>query len=875
MSPLTSVLTSTPQHPNTPTPYSPSPPHPLTPSPPHLLLAAAVALSATLCSPANAALYTVTGQVLLPSKKPAGGARVWLRWGTTGRGGSFVEGKAAADGRFRLPLKAEKPAYLVLGGAAAGAAPAWRRVQLASKIPPVNFMLPEPVILSGRLIRTNGTGAPGIQVAVDQLKPPGPPKPGIDALMRAESMIPRSVLQSLAASSGPDGRFRITGLPPTHEARLVFRGEILLSEGTVRAPTAPSVSGGSEGPAPVSLEFRLGPAGTQELGLLVAVRPARIEVQVRTPEGQPLPGAPVSVRRLTTRPEDSPSGAAGGATPESTAGGPVPTDPRGILLLQDLHPGKYEVAFLGGVRTVDVAEGASIGPIHLAARNGPLKGRITDAAGKPVPGARIAVDIGRPKVDWPPGPQKAVAAGEEGAFEIPDFPWGASLVVVRAQAGNALGEWVGDPSTLDGSLSLPLQTGALINVRGRALGLSGDPLGGATVVLWTGGEGDLKALSVGMTDREGRFEFGGVRRGIQVGVAAVEGAQSLRSASCSTPAEGDTLELGDLKLTPPAGQAARTRPKVQDLVAQAFAPAPIPSTEDLTRVGDLAWTYLQAVLAGDVRRLHQLTSTRSPGFEPDLASFLRKQSLVLPPEAARLRRESLHALPVVPRLIFLLAFGFSADPEKLESTLAVLDTPDWSVAGYRGAEGIDLLIVAHRDADGWKVVGGIQSEAGGIRTTSGDGALFGVAYRAPAPEPVLAAAQAYLSAWGRGDLAAVRNLTSPNATEYEAALAGFRQKWAARPDAGKYPAGDQAPTLQLDSRFSAWDLALLFAYPRLAAQLRQGVGFRSPSLAEFPFPEVKGGHVAVVRYKASEKHYLMLLVRRQNRWEVLEPALPG
>lgn len=814
----------------------------------------ALLLSAGLAPGARAATYQVTGQVLRPDKKPAAGARVWVALAGRFIERGTVEGKADAQGKFRLSATSNGARFLAVGAVAPGSAPAWVRLAPGPKIAPATITLRPPVTLTGRLIKTDGKPAPGIRIGADKLAP-AQQSAQDDLWQYGDLLAPPVVLKAYQTRTGADGTFRIGGLPPRVNLHLAMAGDYLLAEGT-------------------SPDVRLEALPLQNAGTLVAVQPGAIQVAVRGPDGKPVLGGAVRLRMVHTPKPGAPD-ALFGSVLALQEGPPalVDLDPNGLGRMENLQPGRYELAFRGKVLPVEVPEGGVGGPVVLAARSAPLAGHVVDAGGKPAAGVNVELEAPDSPMGWPVAPLAPVKTDQMGAFEIPEFPWEAPRVKLRAQAGTALAEWSGAPGELKAPLTLTLKAGVLMTVKGRALLPGGKPLAGENVVLLDPAPETRSAFGAAVTDAAGRFEVAGVPRGKPVTVNAIVERTPLTSRAAQTPESGDVLDLGDVQLIVrnPGGAGPE---RVQDFVASLSMIA-VPDAGELAAGRDLAFDYLQAVRAGNLERIRALTSRVSPGYSPELAGFLRSQSLRTPPEAAALKKEQLQAIPVVPRITFFLLFGPGTDQETPKPVLDALGQPDWVVVGYRGVRGVAILVVEHRDVDGWKVMGGIRSEASDLNTTSGDQATFGVAYPQPAPEAVLATARAFFAVWKTGDLPTLRGLTSPQSADFRATEEAYEKAWKARADGGKMPGAPAVPAPQPDARFSRWDLGMLFQYPRFLAAVRAGQQPPPGALNAYPYPDIRDGNVAVLRYDADGKRYLMLLHRRAGRWEVVEPALPG
>lgn len=792
-------------------------------------------LSLLLTGPAQAA--ALAGKVLLPNGKPAPGARVWVAYAQQsgpGGGGSvaYLDGKTDPKGAYKLVLK-KGATPVSLGASGAGAAPAWKILPNGLPAGPVTLKLSAPVTLSGRLITLETKPAVGLRVGVGVAQGSRFPAP----------IVHPSVQQSWLGRSGPDGRFQISNLPPDIDLQLALPEEWLVTEAT-----PPS--------------FRTGKPGARNLGTLALLRAASVRLLAVFPDGHPIPGAPVQWRRVP-----APGSAAAGPFPGRLRmeDGPYPLEieVNGLGQMERIYPGRYEFSLHGKVTTVDVPEGGKEEAVRLVSRGGMLRGRVTDPDGKPVAGARVIAEVGKPRLPWPPGPEHPTDTDPSGAFSFPDFPREADQVVLRAIAGNTMGEWVGDPKTLGDSVTLKLKGGLLSTLRGRVLDPDGKPVPSAQLAVFTRTDGRPQALVVGQTGPDGKFEVKGVRKDLQFAVGVLVGNRPYESEPRQAQADADATDLGDLRVRP----STENQPTAEDLTA-GFSPLAIAPTVDLAKAWSDAKAYLAALQRGDVAAVMALTSPLSPGYSKDPAAFLRSHALVLPPNVGA---ADLRPVPVLPRIAVLFLLGADSSRAVMNAALPLLDRPDWATVGYRGANGVDLFVILHREADGWKVMGSVPPGSTDFRAAQGDQALFGKAYPYPPAEPVAAAGRKFLEAWSKQDFAGMRTLTHPGAPAFAPTVDAFRKNWETHIPA-RLPEG-AAPELTLDARFSRWDLGLLFTYPRNLAELRAGTPPQARSTKEFPFPEIQAGSVAVLRYNAEGKEYLMLLVRRQGKWEVLEPAL--
>ena len=134
-----------------------------------------------------------------------------------------------------------------------------------------------------------------------------------------------------------------------------------------------------------------------------------------------------------------------------------------------------------------------------ASTRGPSSGRVTNAAGRPVAGARIW------SADDPrfPDDDRAAVADDEGRFELTPDLVGKSLLADGGAAG--LSPWV-RPSAGEEDLSLVLAEGCVVEGRVVDEG-TGEPVAGAVVQLEFGVlDHEVRPRAV-LADAEGRFRF--------------------------------------------------------------------------------------------------------------------------------------------------------------------------------------------------------------------------------------------------------------------------------------------------------------------------------------------------------------------------------
>lgn len=811
-----------------------------------VLAAAAPAGAAPAKKPAVPPAGVVTGRVLLPTGKPAAGAQVWIGWMIRGREG-FTEGKASAAGTFRLASAQKVAEAFWVGAAAPGAAPNWTAITTKAgplKAPkPVTLKLPAPIAVTGFLVDSSGRPKAGVTVKVPRLcSDESGPFGGTGA-----AMTPPSVLAALKARSAANGAFKISGLPPRRLAYLALPSPMVSPE----------------------IGFRLGRGPVQPVGIIPAIRTGSLQITAQS-GGEPAAGGTAWLRRVVTTPSEEVAVAFGRRAREARAGiRKIELEANGLGLVEGLQPGRYEVAFHGRIVPVEVPEGDAAPPVMLSARALSGSGFVRDAAGKPVPGARVSVQIGNPPVDWPPGPQNAVVTDERGAWSVEEFPWEAPVIVVRAQTADASAEWRGSPAALRGPLSLTLKVGTLLTVRGRLM-WNGKPAPGAPVAVFTREDGRPQGIAVGKTDPDGRFELGGVRRGLRYAIGTVLSDRPFESAFHTSPETGDEQDLGDVTVRPQLASLAPGTPEWAGL----FWPAPIPADAEIERAREAGFRFLEALRKGDAPAAHGLLSPVSQYYEPDLTPFLAEGAVGLQipvPEAASLTRSGLFPIRISPRGLLATRLSEESDLEDRRRLIDALERPDWLALAYASPQGVHGLFLMHREADGWRVVDGIDSGAGASFVPGAEKLLTTPAPSAPAE--AVAAAEGFLKAAAAGDLKRMRSLLAKDAREWSASDGAFEKAWSARPEAMK-PAVSGAAAGAMTG-LSAWDVLTLYVNGVLLGDYRPGRFEKDPTpAARRAADRVRTGRLTAVRFTAGDREYVMLLSREESGWRVVEPALP-
>lgn len=392
------------------------------------------------------AVYELSGVIEDAAGRPVPQAELFV-WLSADTGRVVQEGQSDAAGRFTIPGLTAGEVSLMAQGPGLGAL---QRERVTVPGPPVVLRLPETSReLTGVALADGDVPLPGATVVLGG--------PGL--------RVPR------ATRAGPDGSFRFAGLGPGQYAArvaddalasLVLPIELDEASPTLAAATAPR--------GRLTLRAR---AAEPVTGRVVGLR------------GQALPGVLVEVRAV---PDDD--------VPEL-----VRTDVVGYFATRALAAGRYRVTLaepgwtVARARALTHGERPSDVELH-AARAASLHGRVLDALGVPVAGARIT--LGGPSVApraWRPPDRVPVLTGplpqvtellllpraeategfhgehtartdDRGEFRLgPLFPGGARLRIQHGVGAGALElplqPPLGEAEARDlGTLALPPETGA-------------------------------------------------------------------------------------------------------------------------------------------------------------------------------------------------------------------------------------------------------------------------------------------------------------------------------------------------------------------------------------------------------------------------------
>ncbi len=785
----------------------------------------------------------VTGKVILPNGQPAAGATVWAGWSRNAYQSGFTEGRADANGRFRLSPPTVALRFLCAGAAVPHVSAIWKRLRPVVGLGPVTLKLPPPTSVSARLVRTSGRPAVGVTVRVQRVMPRV--DDGADEWQFSAAVFPGKQFQEVTGRSDAEGRIRLTGLPPGAEITAAIGGDLVPANGL--DPTWVSSLTGDN------------PNGTS-----VLVEPGEIEVRLVTPEGQPIQGARIDLRRVDASP---PSRLADALSQKVFR--TLPLDPHhvqyyletgrdGEIRSGPLTPGRYRLRLRGATAEVLVREGEVAGPVQMVARVGDLRGQVLDEDGKPVADAVVTM------FDLRESYTQSVTTGPAGEFALPEFPWAAQKVSLMARHGAAGAEWNGRGEEPWGrTFVMRTKRDHFHTLTGTLANQSGNPLKSSTArLVYLDKVNDSELLRI-ETDAGGRFNVTGLPRSVPFTIEHEVPGGLLTSGLRTVSPDSARVDLRRVVLATHRPDGALSEP------ARLLA---MPTATELAKARAAATGYLRALVNGDLRTAHSLVSRESPTYAPKLDEWVRRHPLSLPPAVTRLPATAIRPMLALQRSTLQAILGTYPLGELRTVLDEALSRPDWVVLGFGGGKDVNALAVMHRDPEGWKVFGGALTDFVVLSTAPNARALFGAPATAP-PAAAFSIATDYFRAWRSGDSARLLTLTHPKAPDWTPTSAAFQKRRAERSDSGKPPTG-AVPVLQPEVRLSRWDHSLLFACPALEAADRQGT-LPGASVSD-PFgPQIRAGGTAVFRYRANGREWLALLVRRNGRWLMLEPAWPA
>jgi hypothetical protein len=827
-------------------------------------------------------------RVLTSGGGPAAGATVYA---TVLRStGTPAMQKWTTDAQGRIPnsvaLSGDAQCMTLIARAGTGEV-GWKAVYPRAGSATVELRLSPPVRLTGRLLRLDGRPAADVSVWV--------------AVLRDENdnatLIPAAAARKLfRACTGAEGLFVINGLPRRTTLKLG------LGNGLALAP-------GSSG--------RL-PSDAANAGVLIAVQPAVLRVQVNErASGRPAAGVGVLV---------IPAGLSMDTAVRisnlrywETAQKEAKSDGNGLAEFRGLVPGDYEVLVQGSRKTVTLREGETVGPVPSSARRGPVEVVILGDDGKPVDGlVDVELDLtSEPRLTRRDGTaldhylgsqNNLVRSRREGHLSVPESAWQAPYVRLHAARGVDAVEWSGSGVDLPALLELRLRPNVLIKVTGRLVDPPGRPLARVPmgVLRWNGHPDHYITIATAglTTDRQGRFTIEGLPRGATFSLtpgSSSSGDDNPRrdflSPRFRTSETGTEQDLGTLEARIlPEDRWAEVLEGAPGSLPRAHGLLPPPTKEDVIAAREAFTRYRAALESGDARALYRITSRASEGWLPSFESFLLYASLRPFSFGSSGSERAARPLRFVPRATLglqLLLTRLQQDPYA-EFGAADLEREagagtKWVYLAFVHPAIITVGAIAHFEQGEWRVakpVVGFLPEPllQGDPNNPAVLPLSAAGFRTAAP-PLAgdrareseAVGERFLRAWSRGDHEEMRALCAPASPEYADTADAFKLRLGQRLDGGFCPlaAPDAAIRLAPVEDLTVWETAWLARYPLVSRERSVFSHLAGRLPAGFPGQQSLRGEVAVLRYEADGRGYLLLLLEGPAGWRVLEPAIPA
>ena len=375
-------------------------------------------------------------------------------------------------------------------------------------------------LITGKVMRPDGSPAEGILVAADGV---GPANPG----------------GSSRARTGADGSYKMA-LPPNQSYT------VYVNDPDWAATSRTGVVVREEQAPPAVVDFRLEP-GSLVHGRVTSGRGAQPAAGMTVILYEQGPAIPKGT--LIDQPENSSDGATRVADTDSDGRYAFRVGPGEYQLRGPSEPGgrgEEERIKVGASQNFrkDFQIARLVRPVRV------LRGvvRAENAGGAPIAGAIIVAEPIGDRI-----PPTHGSADDEGRFAVPR-PFGAALVYARDPAGDLAG-YTTIGADDDGELSIVARPSAV--ARGRVVDAGGKPLAdvrvafgsyGVKVNLPGGGQGPAGAGQTAMTDQDGRFLAPGLLVGVPCRLFAYDSNGS-QSADQSIPVK-DTkpIDLGDIVL---------------------------------------------------------------------------------------------------------------------------------------------------------------------------------------------------------------------------------------------------------------------------------------------------------------------------------------
>ncbi len=435
------------------------------------------------------------GTVVGPSGEPVAGARVTLeksvRSGSARRlflarfhgTGVPLEGTSDADGRFAIQdvpagtfdLEATAPGW------ARAARPGLEVLAEAAETDFGEIELEPGAALEGRITDARGAAVEGAEVFATETE-----EELVFVGVGGDDDAP-------AAVSAADGSFTVPDRRPGEKVdlRVEASGYATASVAGVEAPTV----------RPLSVRL---------------FRSSKLRGHVVDSTGRPVAGALVWLQILTVR----------GNTSSSMQSGRTTTAEDGRFTIEEVSPGEIELHVRADgyrsaeLKSLTVEPERDLEDLRIVLEPGAtISGRVTDALGRPVPGAMVLVSEQGTRFG---GLQSLDDTDAEGRYRLEGVSPGRRTVFARHDDHPPVSREI-DAELGDNLLDLAFEGGATVS--GRVLGPAGEPVAGAEINLGTtsmlvrfGGDSQP-----GLSDTSGAFSIGGVAAGTYTLQAQKEG----------------------------------------------------------------------------------------------------------------------------------------------------------------------------------------------------------------------------------------------------------------------------------------------------------------------------------------------------------------
>lgn len=869
---------------------------------------------------------TVAGRVLDENGKPAPNTAVYVYWTTHQNIEKSVVLTTDAQGKFsrQMEIKSRSNSLQICAVAAGKSCAAKRLFLTTQPLAAAEIRLPSGIALSGRLLASDGSPLANQTLSLRSIV-------NIDdnnmhfsshfgqqmALQggQGESVLPAAVSAKLFRTrTDAAGRFTFTGLPRRSVAQIALDKPLILTQSSL---------------LPISIADT-----AQEAGTLIAVRPGSVIVRMTDPlTGKPVANTQI---QLTSADFSMAAMQMTNRMGRGEANPSKHTNADGVATFANLRPGSYYASTEGRFEKVTIEEGKPAPTVTLALRQDKLKGRIVDTKGKPIAGLEVKMnplikhdeEIMRVspfarfgEFGWENRPRATTDAN--GYFTLPKLAWSGDQLTIRAVRGNALAEWNGSPAQIRGELTLKMQPNALITVTGRLIDTQRRPLKntGFQSLHWTAAPRSFwvsNARAVQL-DAKGRFQLDGMKRGesfsfitgtrfggFQPGIGRTQqnGAKSVafESPRFATLQNGQQQDLGDVMIHPlddPEELEENYGFNSSQSVAKFPGLLPAPSQDAVREAKAALLAYRNLLQAGDMKQVYAMTSRLTPGWSEDYKTYLQRAILRDGYAEISPKLEKSAALRYVPRSVAAsfvngnngMMFGVPQDITPIVKELN--RSGEWVFLVEEQNGGVVTTGIVRKEEGQWRVInnhfasffGGDplqQIASNGVQPSGSD---FSKPASAAKPESLDAArsvAERYLQEWAAGRPSALRTLTSVFSSLASAKPDDFARAFEKRIDGGACPLGMNEPfALEPLSDLSLWEqqwMASLTLTPQVQSRMRifQNGGIAPTPQGQhngnFPSDYARRGDLALFRYSAQGRAYIISLVRSDNKWSVLEPA---